>query len=85
MYQAAFVWTQSLIPMQNLPSPDEWGWNKQGNSFVACCMTQPSVSEAFKEHTKCGCKADKGCSGRCSCKKVGLPCTEICKCGGMCD
>ena len=43
-HQAAFVWAQSLMPMYNLSSPDKWGWNKQGNSFLACCMTQPSVS-----------------------------------------
>ena len=85
VYQAAFAWAPLLISMQNRPSPDEWGSKKQGNNFVPCWMTQPSVSEAFKERTICGCKANKGCSGRCSCKKVGLPCTKLCKCGGMCD
>ena len=48
-------------------------------------MTQPSVSEACKELTNCGCKVDKGCSGRCSSKKIGPPCTELCEYGGMCD
>ena len=48
-------------------------------------MTQPSVSEVCKELTNCGCMADKERSGRCSCQKVILPCTKLCKCGGMCD
>ena len=85
VYQAAFVWSRSLIPMHNHPSPVELGWNKQRTNFVSCWMTRPSVSEACNELTKCGCKADKGCSGRCSCKKVGLSYTKLCKCGGMCD
>ena len=68
--------------MQNRPSPDEWGWNKQGNNLVPCWMTKPSVSEACKELIKCGCK---GCFGRCYCTKVGLPCTELCKRVGIYD
>ena len=52
---------------------------------MLCWMMQPRVSEVCKELTKCGCKADKGCSGCCPCKKVGLACTELCKCGGKCD
>ena len=83
VYQAAFVWALLLIPIQNLPILDEWGWNKQGNNFMPCWMTQPSVPEAWKELTKYGYKVDKGCSICCSCKKVGLLCTEPCKCGGM--
>ena len=82
---SSVVWARLLIPMQNLPSPDEWGWNKQRNNFVPCQMTQPSISEACKVLTKSGCKTNKGCSGRYSCKKVGLTCTELCKCGGKCD
>ena len=60
-------------------------WNKQGNNFVLCQMTQLSVSEACKELINCRCKANKGSSRRCSCWKVGLPSTDLCKCGGMCD
>ena len=50
VYQAAFVWAQSMIPMQNLASPDEQGlgWNKEGSNFVLCWMMQPKVSEACK-------------------------------------
>ena len=45
------------MPMENLPSPDKWAWNKQENNFVPCWMTQPSVYEACKDLTKC--KADR--------------------------
>ena len=83
--QAAFVWARSLKPTQNPPSPNELGWNKQGNNFMPCWMTQPSVSKTCKKLTKCGYKSDKGCSGHCSCKKVGQPCTKLCKYGGVCD
>ena len=71
--------------MQNLLSPDEWGWNKQTNNFVPWWMMQPSVSEACKELTNCGCKVDKGSSVCCSCQNIGLPGTDLCKCGGICD
>ena len=38
VYQAAFILAQSLIPVQNLQSPDEWGWNKQRNNSLSCWM-----------------------------------------------
>ena len=33
MYQAAFGWAQSIIPMQNPPSQDKWGWKKE---IISC-------------------------------------------------
>ena len=48
VFRAAFVSARSLIPMQSHPSPDEWGWKKQGNNFMSWWMTQPSVSQACK-------------------------------------
>ena len=48
-------------------------------------MTQPSVSKRCMELTKSGCQAAKECSGCCSCKNVELPCTDLCKCGRICD
>ena len=43
--------------------------------------TQLPASESVLHLVKCGCK--KQCrSGRCSCRKAGLNCSEICGCSG---
>ena len=42
----------------------------------------PEASKACLELLKCGCK--QGCSGRCKCAKVNLPCTSLCQCSGEC-
>ena len=83
-YQAGYVWYQALSPIQILLSPEEWGWTKTDGSFQPKWSTLPSVSEACQELTSCYCKLEKGCKGRCFCKKIGLPCTELCKCNGDC-
>ena len=43
------------------------------------------ISQSCQELLKCGCKSERGCSGRCKCLKAELPCTALCNCAGLCD
>ena len=85
VYQGAYVWSQALTALQNLPNPEVWGWVRENNTLSPMWSVLPSVAEACRELTKCSCKIEKGCSGRCSCKRSHLPCTELCKCNGDCE
>uniref|UniRef100_A0A7M5XM76 AWS domain-containing protein n=2 Tax=Clytia hemisphaerica TaxID=252671 RepID=A0A7M5XM76_9CNID len=85
VYQGGYCWGQSIVPVQDLPKPENWGWNDNGNKYDVKWTTLPEASKICKELVKCGCNnKEKGCKGRCKCKKANLKCTELCKCGGDC-
>ena len=68
--------------VQNLPSPNDWGWNKKvEGGWEARWTTLPEASEACRELIHCKCK--KGCRGRCKCQKAAVQCTALCNCGGF--
>lgn len=82
-YQAGHCWAQMMTPAPELPSPREWGWNKNpSGGWSIIWTTQPEAAEACRELLRCGCKA--GCRGRCKCQKAALQCTALCQCGGEC-
>ena len=33
-YQAGYVWRQSLVHQQQLPSPENWGWKRVGETYA---------------------------------------------------
>ena len=78
-YQAG-IWTTSDQPQQEAPSPEEYGrtLNKDNLSWVPVWCTLPLSSAACSELIKSGCKSDKGCGARCSCRKAKWNCTELC-------
>ena len=80
-YQAGHVWGQSLVSVQQLPLPSQWGWQNNGR-WIPTWSTLPEASKACNELVHCGCK--KACRGLCKCTKSNLPCTALCKCGGSC-
>ena len=81
-YQAGYVWGQSLVAEQVLPSPGSWGWVESECGWVPFWTPLPRATKPLEELVSCGCT--KGCTGRCSCCKRGLVCTARCKCGGKC-
>ena len=86
IYQAGYCWSQSLVAQQNLPNPNEWGWkSEEDESFTISWITIPQASAICYELIRCGCKKEKGCKGRCKCRKATLKCTALCKCSGDCD
>ena len=83
-YQAGYIWGQCLVGHPQLPSPDLWGWERDGEaSWAPKWTTLPEASEVCQELIKCGCK--KQCSRRCKCFKSGLRCTQLCAYSGQCN
>ena len=82
IYQAGFIWAQSLVPSPNLPKPDEWGYKSSEQGWIPYWTDLPDASSSCKELVKCGCK--KGCRQQCKCRALNLPCTSSCKCNGDC-
>lgn len=81
-YQACQVWGQALEPVQELPSPLEWGWQQSEGVWSPIWTTLPEAAKACSELISCGCK--RACRGLCKCTKANLPCTALCFCAGNC-
>ena len=81
-YQGGHIWGQCLVPCPVYPDPGNWGWQKDGTHWLPHWTTLCEASKACKELVSCGCNPNRGCHKRCKCKRVNLPCTELCKCGG---
>ena len=77
-YQAGHIWSQSLVPNPQLPSPGNWGWNIQNGGKLEINWTEKDpIAKACKELKCCQCKTE--CK-RCKCAKALLPCTSLCSC-----
>ena len=76
----AMVYVRNLISVQDLPSPESYGWKfNQDRGIYEPVMTLVSPAPAaIFDLVKCNCK--KGCLKGCSCKKVFLGYTEMCGC-----
>lgn len=78
-YPAGHVWGQTIISNPQLPDPTEWGWIREGDSWVPLWSSLPPISSSCLELTKCGCRGQ--CSSRrCKCYRLGLQCTDLCNC-----
>ena len=75
-YQPGHVWGQALKPMQELPSPAEWGWQQSPEGWFPKWTTLAEASKACSELVSCGYK--RACRGLCKCTKANLPCTTLC-------
>ena len=77
-YQAG-IWLRSLEAKPNIPSPSGNGWHVVDGQLTAEWMTQKSAPDELLLLINCHCQ--KGCSsGRCSCVRAGMPCTDACSC-----
>jgi len=76
VFQAS-IWITSDSPTVQIPSPDGYGWRKDGNSWRPLWITIPEVAAACRELIKCRCS--RPCKV-CNCLKAGLPCTALCRC-----
>ena len=82
-YQAR-VWVQSLVPIQNLPSPSQFGWHNVKGSWEILWSKGAMTCTDLKDLVSCKCKKEGGCKkGYCKCFRNGLPCTDLCLC--KCD
>ena len=55
-YQAGHVWGQALEPMQELPSPAEWGWQQSPEGWSPKWTKLAEASKAWSELVSCGYK-----------------------------
>lgn len=86
VFQAGYIWGQSLIPEQEIPPPSDWGWIRNiDQMWLPLWTTIPEAAKSCTELIRCACKTDHGCRGRCKCIKANLKCTALCKCGGDCN
>ena len=84
-YVAGYVWGQALERYPVIPPAEEWGWKVCDGKYVPCWTKSLPASLAIRDLIKCGCHPEKGCFGRCRCKRADLPCTALCKCNGDCE
>ncbi len=68
--------------MQNLPSPNGYGWMTNDGQLEPYLMTQDPAPTSIAELTICGCKKSVCSRQSCKCCTAGLPCTEACPCMG---
>ena len=62
-HQAGYVWGQSIIAKQVLPSPIFRGWVKSENGWVPFSHAIPRTAKAMNVLNSCGCPTS--CIGRC--------------------
>ncbi|XP_072153362.1 uncharacterized protein [Bemisia tabaci] len=63
-------------------NPKEWGWKSSELGLLPVPMLNPPAPQELLQIISCTCS--KGCSNRCSCKRAGLPCSDIClHCSGL--
>lgn len=83
LYQSS-IWLNSLESFQDAPTPANFGWKYNEETWQPIWMTIPEASQSCRQLIKCGCKVEPLCSNSCFCKKAGLACTALCHCKGHC-
>jgi hypothetical protein len=70
---------RSHLPLQDLPSPQNYGWELNNTSLEPMMTDNLPAPLALIELIACGCNGDCG-TQRCKCFKNNLVCTDMCKC-----
>ena len=71
------VWNNDIVANPDIPSPENYGWEKHKNRWLPVMTKLPPAPDAIIHLVKCGCT--KQCaSNRCQCRKNGLSCTDLC-------
>ena len=70
------VYYQVQVWLGNQLDPEDWGWKLVDNTLEPIQTLLPPAPERLLNTIFCNCK--KGCSAKCSCKKVGLFCSPVC-------
>ena len=78
----ANLWNQSLVLDPKIPEPSDWGWTKESTRWQPFWTALPEAAKSCHELIRCNCQ--KGCTGRCTCVKAALACTDLCFCSGDC-
>ena len=83
-HYAALILKKCTSSIQNLTELSGFGWELDNGNLVSIMTDDFPAPTALIELSMCSCKT--GCSsGRCTCKKNNLLCTEMCKCSDACE
>ena len=85
VYYEGHVWGLSLMAIQVLPPPEEWGWKYDSGKSIPYWTDLPETSSAVRGLIKFRCNPEKGCRGRCKCVNALPLCTELCMCKAECE
>ena len=78
-HYVCIVLKRSHLPYQQLPIPENYGWELNGDSLDSIMTDNLPATNALIELSMRSCKT--GCkTRRCKCLKHDLVCTDICKC-----
>ena len=84
VHYAALILKNCTSSIQNLPDPCGFGWELDNGNLVPVLTDDLPAPTGLIELSMCSCKT--GCSsGRCTCKKNNLLCTEMCKGSDACE
>jgi hypothetical protein len=75
-YQA-MVWENA-----NVANTENYGWKEVEGQFTALGSDLPPAPKAVIQLVQCGCTTAMCRSRNCSCREIGLVCTEMCSCEG---
>jgi len=81
LFQAR-IWVNCLNPIQNLPSPSNFGWRlSKGGTWDVLWTKAPLTCSDIEVLVSCKCKKSGGCNGgNCKCQINLLPCSDLCSC-----
>lgn len=81
-HYVTMIWKNALNPHFSPPDPCDYGWrtDSHSNLYMPVFSTHPICPPKLQDMVTCkNCKS--GCATkRCSCLKLGIPCTEMCGC-----
>lgn len=77
------IWHNDSLPNPQIPSPDGFGWERCGDVWVPILMTELPAPKQVIATMKCCCAKSNCSTGRCGCRKAGLPCTDMCECSAF--
>jgi len=83
----ANVWSQDLVLNPITLDPVMLGWQLEDGKLCPVLSREAPAPESVVQLIRCNCgstnvNSTKKCSGRCSCKKLNIVCTELCHCSG---
>lgn len=78
-----YVWRMALTARQDLPPPEENGWEKIADTLRPHYMTKDPAPSSLLE-LMCQCRKS-ACQRNCSCSNINLACTKACMCKGSVD
>ena len=74
------TWIMANSADQNLPPPDQYGYQIDGNNYTAMTTPLSPAPSAIIHLIKCGCKSSHCRTNQCKCRRNSLQCTELCDC-----